>query len=264
MGTATFSGNGNYYLDVDAALVSQNIAGNYSTIYWRIDVVKTYGYGHQASGNTGSNGYVDSSVGGLWGNGNLQYNFQNGSMTGRWTFADGTFNVQHRSDGTAEYEVHGGMHLILLGDASAGTGWRSLPRLANVPNAPSSLTVDQQTQTSLRYLFRGNGDGGSPILEWQALYQEAPNGPQIAIGGEDGHPTVYGLKPATTYNFWSRGRNAVGWGPWSSPISGTTLSGAKIKIGGTWRDAVPYVKTGGVWRLAEPYVKSGGIWKKTS
>lgn len=268
MGQAVFSGNGSYTIDVDAALVSQNTGGLYSTIYWRMLVIKNGTTGHAAWGNTGSNGWVDSNLGAandLWYNGNMEYNFQNGSMSGTFTIAEGTFNVYHRSDGNAEYYVNGGLSLVNLGDASAGTGWRSLPRIqtATVPPAPSPLAFGTITQTSIQYRFQGNGDGGSAILEWQALYQDATiNGPQIAYGS-GGSTDLGGLIPGHNYNFWSRGRNAVGWGPWSGMATVKTIAGARVKSGGVWKEAVPYVKVSGVWKVALPYSKVAGIWKKS-
>lgn len=262
MGTATFSGNGNYYIDVDAALVSQNVAGRYSTIYWRVNVVKTYGSGHMATTNMGNSGSADSSVGGLWGNGNMAYDFRNGSMQGNFLIAEGYFNVGHDGAGNASYYVNGALSLYALGNASAGTGWRGLPSLARVPDPPTPIGVDQITQTSMRYRFSGNYDGGAPIREWQALYQQE-GGAQIPVGS-DGTTVFTGLRPATNYNFWSRGRNDVGWGPWSNMVSARTLAGARVKHQGQWRDAVPYVRVNGVWRIAEPFVKKNGSWKRPS
>jgi hypothetical protein len=262
MARATFSGNVNYQIDVDAAFVGHS--GLSSNVYWRIIVVKGNTYGHAAWGNTGSNGWADGNPGRLWTNGNMEFNFQNGRYGGEFLIAEGTFNVPHRADGNAEYYVSGGLTLSGLGSASTGTGWRSLPHIqtATVPDAPTPLGVDQREMTSLRYRFSGNGNGGAPILEWQALYQEG-NGPQIPLGWQTGTLVLPNLKPATNYNFWSRGRNSVGWGPWSGISSGRTLAGARVKSGGSWREAVPYVKQNGAWKLAQPYSKVNGIWRKS-
>lgn len=263
MAQAGFSGNGNYKIDVDAALVSQS--GLTSTIYWRIIVVKNNTTGHAGWGNNGSSGFADASIGRIWTNGNVQYNFQNGSLSGSFTMAEGTFQVQHRADGNAEYYFSGNLTLANLGNAAATTGWRSLPKIqtARVPDAPTSLGVDWLEMTSARYRFSGNYDGGSPIIEWQALYQ-AGNGPQIPVGWNGGTLFLTGLKPATVYNFWARGRNAVGWGPWSAIASGRTRAGARVKQDGAWREAIPYVKINGVWKLAQPFAKQNGGWEKST
>lgn len=267
MGQATFNGNGNYTIDVDAAVSSQDGNAKISYIYWRVLVLKGNTTGHRAWGNTGSSGWADSSVGGnpdLWSNGNMEYNFQNGTYGGTFMIAEGTFAVGHRSDGNAEYFVNGALNLINLGYAEAGTGWRSLPRLSREPDAPTPLWIDNITQTSMDYRFSGNYDGGSPVIEYQALWQEG-NGPQNALGWEnDGYVSMTGLKPATNYNFWSRGRNAVGWGPWSNMMSARTLAGARVRQNGAWKEAIPYVRQNGSWKLAQPYSKVNGIWRRSS
>lgn len=266
MGQAYFSGNGNYRIDVDAAVSSQDSNAKISYVYWRVLVLKGNTYGHAAWGNTGSSGWADSSQGGnpdLWSNGNMEYNFQNGAYGGTFMIVEGTFAVPHRSDGNAEYFVNAGLDLVNLGHADSGTGWRSLPRLAREPDAPTPQGIDNITQTTMNYHFRGNYDGGSPILEWQALWQEG-NGPQNPVGWNNGLLAMTGLKPATWYNFWSRGRNAVGWGPWSPIQSARTLSGARINQNGVWKEAIPYVKQNGSWKLAQPYSKVNGIWRRSS
>lgn len=263
MAQAVFSGNSNYTLDLDGALVSQS--GLTSTIYWRVVIHKRNTYGHRAWGNTGSQGSVDSHLGMLWRNGNMEYNFQNGANSGVFTIAEGTFNVQHRSDGNAEYALNCGFNLYALGQASINTGWRSLPRIqtASVPGAPIPKGFSDITMQEVRYHFQGTSDGGSPVREWQALFQDATvNGPQIAYAST-GSSLLGTLLPGHMYNFWSRGRNDIGWGPWSAMSSARTMAGARIKQGGVWKEAVPYVKHNGVWKLAQPYSKVNGIWRKS-
>lgn len=262
MGTQLFSNNSNYYIDVDATLVSQDQGAKTSYIYWRVNVVKTAGSGFASTTNQGNSGSASSNVGQLWANGNMAYNFQNGQNTGTFTIADGHFTVQHGSDGQGSYYVDGTLTLNLLGTASAGTGWRNLPSLARVPDAPTPLFVDQNTQTTLRYAFSGNYDGGAPIIEWQVGYGTDPN---IIMWERwsDGLYTAVDLAPATTYYFWSRGRNSVGWGPWSSRWDGRTIAGARVKVDGNWKEAIPWVKVDGNWKLAQPWVKVDGNWKKT-
>jgi hypothetical protein len=111
-------------------------------------------------------------------------------------------------------------------------------------------------------LFSGNYDGGSPIREWQVHYGLNPSFGEYATGS-DGSTRIGGLLPGKTYYFWSRGRNDIGWGAWSPRTQANTKAGARIKIGGVWKQAVPYVKTGGVWKMAQPHIKVNGSWKKS-
>jgi len=261
---ATFSGNGNYQIDVDAAFTGHS--GLSSNIYWRVIVVKGNTYGHSAWGNTGSNGWADGNNQRLWTNSNMEFNFNNGRYGGEFLIAEGNFNVPHRGDGHAEYYVAGGLTLAGLGSASVSTGWRSLPHIqtATVPQAPTPVGFSDITQNQIRYHFSGNGDGGSPIREWQALWQDATiNGPQNAYGSNGSTLLGPGLAPGRTYHFWSRGRNDIGWGPWSARSTARTLAGARVKHEGQWREAIPYVKHNGAWKLAQPYSKVNGIWRKS-
>ncbi|QPX62493.1 minor tail protein [Arthrobacter phage Truckee] len=262
MAKDVFSGNSNYTLDVDGRLVSQS--GLTSRIYWRVIVHKVNTTGHRAWGNNGSSGYADGNPGRLWTNNNMEYNFQNGSMTGSFLIEDGYFNVGHDSAGNARYYVSGGMTLALLGSASANTGWRTLPRIQTdtVPPAPDSLGVDSIEMTSMRYRFTSNGDGGASILQWQIGYGTSSTTPQSYLTS-GGTSIITGLTPGTTYYFWSRGRNSVGWGPWSVRSTGRTYAGARVKYNGVWREAIPYVKHNGAWKIAQPYSKINGIWRKS-
>jgi len=88
------------------------------------------------------------------------------------------------------------------------------------PSPPTSVGVDQITATSARYIFSGNSDGGSGILEWQAwTATDAGFTQNVQAVGSNGTTTFTGLLPGNTYYFRSRGRNAVGWSGFSNTIS---------------------------------------------
>lgn len=93
---------------------------------------------------------------------------------------------------------------------------------ATVPGAPFSVAVDQATANSLRYRFSGTTDGGSPIREWQIGYGTNGSSPQYFVGSS-GTSTIGNLAEHTTWYFWARGRNDVGWGAWGDRASGATL-----------------------------------------
>lgn len=258
MGTSNFNGVGGYRLTVDARLESQNLARKTSTVYWEMVVDRPTDWWAWSTTNMGNRGRVwDQSGTTLWENGNMAFDFRQGN---RWIIARGRRIIQHRPDGTGEYTISGDMNLYSVGAAAAYTGWRSLPRLAQVPAATTPIGIDLITTTSMRYRFAGNWDGGTTVREWQVLWQEA-SGANRGLWS-NGTTVLTGLKPDTLYTFSSRGRNDVGWGPWSDSISARTLAGARVLHDGVWRNAVPYVKHQGVWRPAESHIRHGGQWKR--
>lgn len=132
-----------------------------------------------------------------------------------------------------------------------------------VPPAPTPVELDLVTQNSLRAIFHNQGDGGTPVREWQLAYGQDPNTPQFFVT-TNGTVNLSALDPGKTYYFWARGRNDVGWGAYSARTMTTLIAGARVNDLGVWKRAVPYVNVGGVWKLARPWAKSGGVWKETA
>lgn len=92
---------------------------------------------------------------------------------------------------------------------------------ATVPPAPGPVVLSSITATSMYAAFASNGDGGSTIYEWQIGYGTNPDVQTNFVSSSA--TTISGLTTGTTYYFWSRGRNAQGWGPWGIRTSATTL-----------------------------------------
>ena len=143
MAIALFSGNGNYQIDVDAALVpgSQNIAANTSDVYWRVIVRKTAGTGFWSAASPTNRGYARfTGTGGyteVWNVAGFAYDFRNGSNSGEWLFAQGVRTITHNADGTASFEFASEMTLVSLGTAVASTGSIALPRIPRGPRVRS-------------------------------------------------------------------------------------------------------------------------------
>jgi len=145
------------------------------------------------------------------------------------------------------------------------SGWSARVSITtlNGPEAPSTPVISNIGPTTVDVVFSPNGDGGSPITEYELTYTDVPTPPGFSVSAVSPQ-TLYGLIPGKTYYVWARARNAVGWGPYSA-IYGTfrTLAGARVKVGTEWKFAVPYVKDAGVWKIAVPYTKVSGTWTQT-
>lgn len=138
---------------------------------------------------------------------------------------------------------------------------------STVPPAPTPVVFSEIKHDSVKTVFNSNGTGGSAIIEWQISF--GTNGGAILGAGNtqsssSGTKTFTGLLPGQYYAAWARGRNAHGWGAWSSGRSFYTLPGCMVKVAGQWVQAIPYVKVAGVWMPAIPYIKIAGIWKEVA
>lgn len=108
---------------------------------------------------------------------------------------------------------------VLFRIIGEGLGWpttdhRATVQRQSVPPAPSWVSVAATSSSAIRAHFASAGDGGSPVVEWQLGYGLSGSGAQYFIGS-NGISNVSGLVSGATYYFWARGRNALGWGPWS-------------------------------------------------
>lgn len=149
-------------------------------------------------------------------------------------------------------------------------GWSAYgPRITvktlDEPGPPGIVSLSQVTQTSLLAAFVDGPTNGSVILQRQIGYNLSSTATTPSTILEySGATRVTGLLPARTYYFRSRTRNSVGWSTWSASRSTTTLSGARIKVNGVWKHAIPYVKVGGVWRVARPWGRQFGYWEEST
>lgn len=134
--------------------------------------------------------------------------------------------VPHGSDGsrgavTLRMEVeYGGGAVDIVRTAS----FNDFPDLKTVPPAPTITKVDAITATTMNVTGSSNGNGGSAILEWQIRYDESSTAASPLYKTHVNPTTLTGLARNTTYYLWMRGRNALGWGPWSARVSAKTLA----------------------------------------
>lgn len=206
---------------------------------------------------------------------NFGGNGDGGSGILEWQIGYGTdpWNVQYLAGGMTGLDVIGGLngqwwYFWARGRNALGWGpWsnRGAAHIWRVPDAPTPVTLSQVTQKSLHASFRGGFDGGEGHDEFQLAYGLVNDVAQAThITANSGEVDLTNLQHGRIYHFWARGRNAVGWGPYSAVRVQALIAGSRVNDGGTWKRAVPYVKDGGIWKLAKPYGKAAGAWKEAS
>lgn len=136
-----------------------------------------------------------------------------------------------------------------------------------IPPAPTPMGFDQITHTSFRYRFNSAGDGGAAIEEWQFGFGYNATTPQYFVAS-NGTSIISTIVPGTIVYGWSRGRNSVGWGPWSVRSTAVMKRAGRIKTASAWAHGIPYIKnSAGIWTPAQPYTKkytgpapTDGVW----
>lgn len=171
---------------------------------------------------------------------------------------------RHLGSHNATYNQSVCFHIDASGTSGFGGPtdfWQAVNR-ATVPAIPTPIGVDQIGHVDVRYRFSGNGDGGSPIREWQIGYGTSSTTVQFTMTSS-GTSTIKGLSIGTTWYFWSRGRNDVGWSGWSTRSQARTKSSGRVKVAGVWREMILYIKVSGTWRQAIIYSKRNKVWTGT-
>lgn len=160
--------------------------------------------------------------------------------------------------------------LIIIGKLDAAKEQADHDRIAAICDEEHDRVVDLDkwlkcfTPTTMRYRFSGNSDGGSAILEWQAqIATDAAFTQNVQTVGSGGITTFGGLTPSKRYYARSRGRNAWGWGAWSSTIDAETLSGARAWDGATWRQCKVRRWNGTTWQYVRVRACDGATWRNT-
>lgn len=137
--------------------------------------------------------------------------------------------------------------------------------LRDVPDAPGVAAFDRIEQTSVTVRVQPRYDNGADITNYRLAYglsSSFGSATQVSMGLKP-YIVLENLDPGKTYYFWARVSNKFGDSPWSARKQCTLIAGAWVRVGFTWRRAVPYVRSGGVWKLAQPWVKRGTFWHKT-
>lgn len=133
-------------------------------------------------------------------------------------------------------------------------------------SAPRSLSITDPGPSDLKLNWLApSDDGGGSISQY--TIQRADNSSfsqglvTYTVNGSTLSRVISGLDPSTTYYFRVKATNAWGDGPWSSAISGMTVSGAYVSINNSWKGAGVFVSDGTTWEPATIAVSDGTVWE---
>lgn len=259
--------NNGSYLYAEYLIGAQDIPGNYTDVEWTVGVHwGTYYFNiHDAIVNMRNQyGTVSGSV--STGTYNSGWPISGSGPNRDHVIKTGTTRVNH-SDAT------GLGNIVFSGSAEWDTPSNftsslsqivALPKIPKPPGAPATPTLTSIQPTSVIVNWSAPSDnGGASIDSYTIGYGTSPTSPLILINSVTSPHTISGLVPGTRYYFWVKAHNSVNFGPYSPNVSNSTLAGARIRVSGVWKTAIPYVRVGGVWKQAIPWARSGGTWKQT-
>lgn len=119
---ASFGGHP-FTLRFNWSLASQDIPGNFSTINWNLQVIKTGSF--TPYNNTSSPTWATNITSGNWG----PYNF-NGGIGQTITIASGSYNIGHAADGTGSISASFNANAASTITTASGSGSDTLPTIA--------------------------------------------------------------------------------------------------------------------------------------
>lgn len=267
MSTATQAIGSAGAIRIVTSLVSQNQAGNSSTIN-----VKAY-LDSSSTSRSYNNGSISKSVygAGSW-SGSGPFDVPAG---GSVLWIDINFTITH--DAAGNLSTGFGVTIGATGTYTFGTGgavtvndtWTRIPKRPSVAGTPTFTNV---LPTSVTVSWAASTDNGGSAINWYLLRRwdnaAGTDAYTDAIPPSVGQSySVTGLTPGQSYRFVAYAHNSSADNGGYSNISAAAvvqmLAGVRIKVASIYKLAIPYVKTSGVYKMAIPYVKYLGLYKLT-
>lgn len=256
-------GSRDWRVGLNVYLVSQNMAGNFSTFYWEVSIQNPAGQGAWFS----DNGTWSCSAGGSG-----TWNWPS-SMAGARSkiLGSGYFNSGHDAEG-----FRSGFPVTATASApheSIGSGsvevWVDAPRIPKRPTAARSVTASEVKNDSVRLSWLPPADNrGAPIDAYLLRYWEGASvsGPYVDHSTDlNTSRVVSGLKPGKTYTFVVYSHNGATWdwggfGPASNIVTVILLAGVYVSDGTNWVPQALRGSNGSAWSSLVPSVSTGSDW----
>jgi len=250
-----------------ADLVSQDQAGNYSTIYYWVQAINR-------GGSSSYSGYVGSQTGEIagMGGGGHSGTMPSGVPAGGQRWYDGPWgvNVGHNSEGFVG-SISTLQRVNWPNAFSYADGGSTIdpPRIPKPPTTPGTPVASEILPTSMRLTWAASSDNrGAAIDHYLVRRYETSDGTGAFVDDIANNLTrvLTGLVPGKTYSFrvYAHNGSAGGYSPSSAVLTVATLAPVWVKVGGLWKYGIPYVKVSGEWKIGLPFVKKDGIWKMPS
>ncbi len=184
------------------------------------------------------------------------------------TYIDHTFTVEHNSDGTksVNFTTHYGNTTVAFDGPSSSGANLTLTRIGSHPDPPGQPQFSNITPTSVTVSWSASPDDNGYSIDDYRLRRwngSSQSGTYVDSIANNRTRNITGLTAGQTYTFAVYAHNRAGWSNASTDNHLGMLAGAWIRVGNSWKMAVPYVRVNGVWKQAVPYVRVNGVWKST-
>ena len=217
---------------------------------------------------------------------NYSLNINGNNYSGSWygSFSDGwveissrTVTVGHNSDGTKKCNINssatGPSGTSLSGNtttANADVTLDTIQRYAKTNSATGSNIEEPFSVSYSKYVSSWKYKLRISIPEVRALeridYNTSGTSFNLTQATIDDLFNTYGPLATFKLGFAVETWNSAGTSKQSDgnevKIDCKTDSKGRIRIGGVWKNATPYIRVGGTWKKTTPYIRINNEWKR--